>query len=66
MAHLQYSEREKGFFLNTRKDIDLGWTFFDEAGNEVGHAERTDLTNYERILAHQHRLKARREGEPSQ
>lgn len=56
MAHLQYSEKERGFYLNTRKDLDLGWTFLDEEGNVVNKVMRHDLTPYETVVMnHQER-----------
>lgn len=50
MAHLQYNTKEKGVYLNTRRDLDLGWTFFDEGGKIIKKTERLDLTIYERVL----------------
>ena len=50
MAHLQYSEKDKGFYVSTRRNLNLGWTFLDDNGNVIGEIQRLDLTSYERVL----------------
>ncbi len=50
MAHLQYSHKDKGFHVSTRRDLDLGWTFLDDNGKVIGETQRLGLTSYERVL----------------
>lgn len=57
MAHLQHSKRDNGFYLNTRRELDLGWRFLDDNGNIVGRTERHDLDSYEQVLLHNRKVK---------
>lgn len=52
MAHIAYSNKDKGFYPTTRKDFDLGWIFRNEKGKIVGTQARTDLTPYEQVVVH--------------
>ena len=59
MAHLQYSSKDKGFYVSTRRDLDLGWTFLDDNGKVIGETQRLDLTSYERVLINWRDLRSR-------
>ncbi len=50
MAHLQYSIKDKGFYVSTRRNLNLGWAFLDDNGEIIGKTEQEDLTSYERVL----------------
>ena len=50
MAHLQYSVKDKGFYVSTRRNLNLGWTFFNDNGEVIGKTEQEDLTSYDRVL----------------
>ena len=66
MAHLAFSNKDKGFYPVLRKDFDLGWTFFNERGEVIGTQARKDLTPYEHILVNKRKrdMEAKRKARP--
>ncbi|KKL97465.1 hypothetical protein LCGC14_1834180 [marine sediment metagenome] len=50
MAHLQYSIKDKGFYVSTRRDLNLGWVFLNDNGEPINQAQGQDLTSYEQML----------------
>ncbi len=60
MAHLQYSERDKGFYVSTRRDLNPGWIFLDDNGKVIGEAQGQGLTSYEQVLINWRSLNPRK------